>query len=407
MSAVDFRSVAPEGKDARIVPGVVDNYSLPGMSPNQRYGGIERPCSIPTIDNSLSADTKGELKTKLMKRYDELRRHNHARDTRLDWYSSEGYSVGMCVLDKVVPTSTRELQSYHVRQWCNKSTALYWAPTAQRISGPFCSSIPFRCIYKTWFDLHDGSPDIDFGTFLAKPIRIILNGPRTVTEIIRAHRLFCDRILCYLMEDAHLEEGGEGKPGTLANYDLLLSFRAVIIILDKIAPHVEEDHNFTKSSVFVDREARRQNVLLVLTGDDQGLSAPVSFDSIRSQSLELARDDVNDDQSIDMVRVPLQIAIRFVANLEQREERAFQDLRHSAIGTPTGLPIDNATTKAERYADEMIQKVEEEGYENVFEVKYALEELQQPEQKELSREEELQNCSRGVAEYLVALTRPR
>lgn len=95
------------------------------------------------------------------------------------------------------------------------------------------------------------------------------------------------------MQHVHSAEAGEEQPATLVNYDLLLSFRAVIIILDQLAPHVKEDYNYTKSSVFIDREARRQNVLLVLTGDDQGLSAPASFDSIRSQSLPLERDDMS------------------------------------------------------------------------------------------------------------------
>lgn len=180
MSVVHFRSVAPEGKDARIVPGVVDSHSLPEMSPNQRYGGNERPCSITTTDNSLSVDTKKKPKTNLIERYNELRRYNHARDTRLDWSSGGGYTVEMCVLDEVVPTSNRELQFHDVRQWCNETTALYWAPTAQDISGQFCSSIPFHCICKSWFDYSDGSPDMDYATFLALPNRFV--SPRTVRE---------------------------------------------------------------------------------------------------------------------------------------------------------------------------------------------------------------------------------
>jgi len=147
MSVVKFHCVAPEGKDARIVPGVVDDRSFPGTSPNPRYKRNERPCSIATIDKSLSVEMKEKLKMKLKEKYNGLRRYYHARDTRLDWLSDRG-SFGMFVLDEVVPTSTRELGSCDVRQWCNKCTALYWAPTAQEIVGQPCSSVPFRCIYK-------------------------------------------------------------------------------------------------------------------------------------------------------------------------------------------------------------------------------------------------------------------
>ncbi len=107
-----------------------------------------------------------------------------------------------------------------------------------------------------------------------------------------------------------------------------------------------------------------------------------------------------------MVRVPLQTAVQFIADLHKREETAFQGLRHSTIGMPTGFTINSTTTKAELYADEMILKAEE-GYNNVFAVKYELEQLQQPEQEELFREEELQTYPRGAEEYLTTLTRPR
>jgi len=235
MPVMRLHCLAPEVKNACLVPVVVNDHWNPGTSTHRKSKWDERPCSIATIDKSLSIEMKEKLKTKLKERYNGLRRYYHARDTRLDWLSDRG-SFGMFVLDEVVPTFTRELGS---------------------------------------------------------------------------------------------------------------------------------------------------------TGDDQGLSAPVDFDSIRSQSLPIGREDVNDNPSFDMVRVPLQAAVRFIADLHRREETAFQDLRRSTINMPTGLTYDSTTTKAERYADEMIQKAEEEGYNNVFEVKYELELMQQPVQKELSRDEEL------------------
>ena len=202
-----------------------------------------------------------------------------------------------------------------------------------------------------------------------------LNDPRTIIEMIEAHRSCCDRVLCFLMEHVHSGEAGEEKPGSSAKHDLLCSFRAVVIILDEVAPHLKEDCDYTRSRVFIAREGRRQNVLLVLTGDDHGLSTPVNFDSIRSQALSLGKAKVNDDQSYDMIRASLQIAMQFVADLHKGGEIAFHDLRRNTINIPTGFANDTSAAKTERSDDEMIQNADEEGYNSVFEVSYELKQL--------------------------------
>ena len=45
-----------------------------------------------------------------------------------------------------------------------------------------------------------------------------------------------------------------------------------------------------------DKEVQRQNVAIIRTGDGNRLSAPISLDTIRSQSLPLARSDYTTEQ---------------------------------------------------------------------------------------------------------------
>lgn len=48
----------------------------------------------------------------------------------------------------------------------------------------------------------------------------------------------------------------------------------------------------------LDEPLQRQTVIMDLTDDDNGLSAPTTFDTIRSQSLLLAKADTADDVDI-------------------------------------------------------------------------------------------------------------
>lgn len=68
---------------------------------------------------------------------------------------------------------------------------------------------------------------------------------------------------------------------------------------------------------------QRQNVLLVLTGDARYLSAPITFNTLQSESLPLAREDIPSLVKLsDVIRVPLIIAKLIILDLQRREEAA-------------------------------------------------------------------------------------
>lgn len=146
MPVVTLHGLKPEVKDARIVPVVVGGHCYPRTLTHRENKKNERPCSNATIDRSLSIEMKKRRKTTPMKRYNGFRRYCHARDTMLGWRSDTGISFGMLVLDETVRRSTREFGSHDVRQWCNRSIAIYWSPTPWEMVGQPCL-IHTICLY--------------------------------------------------------------------------------------------------------------------------------------------------------------------------------------------------------------------------------------------------------------------
>lgn len=126
----------------------------------------------------------------------------------------------------------------------------------------------------------------------------------------------------------------------------------------------------------LDRLLLEQNVLLVLTGDDSNISAPINFESIRAQSLPLARNDIPVNPEIDAVRVSLATAVRFIADLQRREEMAFPNSRdYSVIDqsiSPSTQNFGGGNLNADEYAGMVMQRVEENGIKNVWEAYHAV-----------------------------------
>ena len=86
-------------------------------------------------------------------------------------------------------------------RFCNKLTTLYYSPSAQECGRVSCDTIVFACILKEWNRCHNERPHIDFGHFLANPIRLTSTGPTTIPAILSAHQVsneqtafFLDRI---------------------------------------------------------------------------------------------------------------------------------------------------------------------------------------------------------------------
>lgn len=144
---------------------------------------------------------------------------------------------------------------------------------------------------------------------------------------------------------------------------MLSTCRAIITVLDNFGADAKPDLD---GYIKLGRESHRRSLLLVRTGDESHLSAPISFEKIRAESLPLDRSDVTANDGIDAIRVSLATAVKFIADLQKREEAAFLIERDpllvndSLCPSPTGQPRHKAFG-ADAYADDIMQQAEEKG----------------------------------------------
>lgn len=151
------------------------------------------------------------------------------------------------------------------------------------------------------------------------------------------------------------------------SYKLLSTCRAIITILDNFGADANADFD---GYVRLGRESHRRSLLLVRTGDESHLSAPISFEKIRAESLPLDRSEITLNDGIDAIRVSLATAVQFIADLQKREEAAFPIERDlllvdkSLCPSPMEHPRHGAFS-ADAYADNIMQQAEEKGIDNV------------------------------------------
>ena len=308
---------------------------------------------------------KDEVRMALRKFYHFYRKDlMFRRDTKFCWMPDSM----MLRLENVTP---KKLNSAEVTKFCNKPTFLYWAHAAQ--IGDTCPGLIFGCIYKSWLRYYNDELNIEFGHFFASPVRITSTGPTSVLGVLKAHKSLCEQV------SSTLRKVGQSEPGYTypppwpkpQYYKLLPLCRAVIVLLDKLGPEPDLDSD---GFINLDVCLQQQTVLLIRTGDESGLSAPITFESIIAQSLPLARCDITGN--FDAVRVSLATAVGFIANLMQREEAAFPNSRDPssidpALCPPTEHYSDEALS-AEAWVDTIMQEADSKGIDNVLQTSDAV-----------------------------------
>lgn len=298
-----------------------------------------------------------ELVTRLKAAYLRYTNAFHGRDIKYNWVSWHFQSSGMLKLTGPV-TPAQAYSQQELRSFLNKPTTFYWAHSAQTEHGA-CRLYPFAAIYKQWFRYHDNRPNFLNDHFFANPVQISSTGPTSITEICEAHRLLCARasLLLETIINNPAKEDFRDHWEDPEDYKLLPLCRAIMIILDDEQPP-DFDHR-----VFLDKEAERLNVVIVRTGDEDGLSAPIDFSNIRSESLPLARSDISTDAGEATIRVSLKTAIKFILDLERREQAVFPSLYPGRS---------NVEDQSDAYAERKLDQVEDMGIANVPAVKDAL-----------------------------------
>jgi hypothetical protein len=142
--------------------------------------------------------------------------------------------------------------------------------------------------------------DMEFGHFLANPIRITQRGPRNLSEIAAVHQNMCNI----------------GKKSGLGDetYEILKSYPAVILICDRNVDGASMGATRDDDGLINLRKvAEHLTVLVMRTGASS--SHQVLLDDLEPHALPLGRSDAH---GIDVRRVSLSIAVDFIVSLENR-----------------------------------------------------------------------------------------
>lgn len=231
-----------------------------------------------------------------------------------------------------------------------------------------------------WFRTGNIEPSIEFGHFFASPIRVTSTGPSTICGVIDAHLSLCSQALI-LMKQAtdEAKHAFKKSPFNPQQYSMLSLYRAVIVILDEFDGSSLDAADDPDGFFNLRKGAQLQTVSIARTGAKTGLSAPISFESLRSNSFPLRRPDVV-GSDIDVVRVSITVAVKFIASLEQREELAFLELKKEPFSdeelhpsAPEGFDENYQIRRnAETWADAVIAAAETQGYDKIPEAQESI-----------------------------------
>ncbi|KAF2185722.1 hypothetical protein K469DRAFT_575322 [Zopfia rhizophila CBS 207.26] len=209
---------------------------------------------------------------------------------------------------RVVLSDDRGRVDSKVKELCNKPTAFYWLQSAQKGApdAPEKTHTPgivFAAIYEEWRRCYD-NPNIEFGHFLANPVRVTPTGPSTLQEVVNTHASLCSQA-----NDLSL---------ALEHYSIHPLYPAIVMVCDRLDGEIELQSD---GYISLRKVAQKQSVLVVLTGSNGGL--PISLENLAAFALPIERTDVI---GLDVVRVPLEIAVKFFIRLEiQFQDREAKD----------------------------------------------------------------------------------
>jgi len=228
-------------------------------------------------------------------------------------------------------------------QFYNKATAFYWTPSAYVDNWSRSAMLVILgSIWNTWFDALGREPEVQLDEFFATPVSIGEEDAKSISKILLAHKYVCAQV------QRTLDEKRAGAK--ILDWLDILYFKlhplceALITVFDEYNPVVRIKH--TDGFYHYDDVGNKQTILLVRTGREDKLSAEISFESLKHEALPLERSE--DMRTIDIIRVPLPVGVRFVATLLLREEAAFPEL---VLGGPhMSKEPDNPFMKREREA---------------------------------------------------------
>lgn len=273
---------------------------------------------------------------------------------------------------------------------CNRPSGFYWSQdiqqAAEREKFSKTPTAIFASIFGEWHRQYDNQPNIEFDHFVANPVRITERGPDTIRGIVRAHVSLHEKAKKML----HNTNQGETtsahcKQERVEDYRIHPLYQALILIVDRYElRHRLDEFRRPDGYIRLQDIAHFQSVIIARTGAEEQLSAPVSFESLHSKALPLERIDFDGEANIDVIRVPLPDAIRFVVDLEKREDATtYEEMAASSIERDLGVKCDKVFTSdggfcgnQYKWADQHIIAAEKHGYEHCTDTAEALRRVQ-------------------------------
>lgn len=244
----------------------------------------------------------------------------------------------------------------------NHLAPLYWMPSATKDKDPISTiMMELTCIFKEWFKCHEKEPYIEGVNFPAVLLRVHSSGPTTVQELLAFHKLLTDRAISFEQDRATRAKWGQ------LNCHLRPTFPAIIMMLDHNVEPVPDPNPVPPQGprVNADEHSKKQTVLLIRTGNDSHLESPINFGSLKESCLPIARTDVPSDLSEDVIRVSLATAVKFLSDLEQREDPDFMYPEQSKA-------LLEQASWADSHVEKCMKKADELGIDNVYHTWWAV-----------------------------------
>jgi hypothetical protein len=234
------------------------------------------------------------------------------------------------------------------KRLANKLAFLFWPHDTQaehKNTSLLLPRGPCAAVWHEWLRCH--KPDLpDLQVYFAMSLKLGSDAPTRIPELLELHKKLCD-----IADETFSRSGWTGST-------ILPICRAVMIVLDQEVPKNHRDEISQRTGERITRPvcleafAPLQNLLLVRTGKEEALSAPIDFTSLAEHALPLARDDIPFGPSVDglpaeamALRVPLPVAVTFLHNLQRHEETTRPDLYahlfEARVATFTGEDLED------------------------------------------------------------------
>jgi hypothetical protein len=267
--------------------------------------------------------------------HDELRRayrmrqlYNQKIALRGEWYNAPAPYVTKPVSSPAdASDSFEQLSHLDAMTMCNKLTFLYWYPFAhgdEAIGLRGCTKAVCAAVWHRWIHIPTVHK-INFGFYFARVFR--MTQAPSFADLLRWHEKLCDKA-----------EQAMTTNQRIRNYKILPLCRAVVTVLDQQVSEEELSVMQTVTRVpgihppFMEAIGNLQNVLMIRTEKESALSAPIDFSSIAHHAMSITLPDDETQHTVSVpniswhttsIRVPLNIAIDFLSDIQAREQRAF------------------------------------------------------------------------------------